>query len=294
MISLLVRLKNRPREPPKPAPAPPAAPAEVPAAVPAEVPSAPEPEPEPTGTEDLQTDEAPEPQIDLDTQTTPPAPPIDPWAETPAAGQPSSTTVPPNLWSDTPQPAPLGVGEGWAETVLASSEPEQRSTLETTAFNRNHDNALAAQAGLEPAQAEDIGPIVASDQAQPQQPAQQQQQQSAEQTQQPIQGKPSQVSALLAPPGLTKRASQRTKQEAAVVMPSERTPGLDRVGVQFGSLNLFDNASSVQQGQGQGLGQSLYEEEPQPQQSTLQEAVPQQEEPRYVHCPRSPTSHCLR
>jgi hypothetical protein len=50
---------------------------------------------------------------------------------------------------------------------------------------------------------------------------------------------------LLVPPGLTKRGSQRSKQDAAVVMPSERSLGIERVGVQFGSLALFDGAGGA-------------------------------------------------
>lgn len=148
------------------------------------------------------------------------------WNEAPAAAPVSSL----GAWG-TPQisraPAPLGVGEGWADAVVAAHEPE-------SAYSAHRQIPEAVEAHLPPNDIDAAGPIVVS----------------APVVEEALESSPAVVEEVAqdkflgaGPPGLTKRASNRPQSEA-VVMP---TAGVGQIGVQFGSLNLFDGQPSFQQ-----------------------------------------------
>ncbi|WAR51910.1 hypothetical protein PtB15_1B347 [Puccinia triticina] len=161
----------------------------------------------------------------------------------------------PNVWNDDPVLQPLGVGEAWAEAVLA--QPNENAT---SIF----DQQAASKLVLTPSDAPNIGPIelttpsvtapvLETTMAQPKNVTDR-----GLQVPEPAsllstgsnQSNPPPTSSILAPPGLTKRASTRKGQEAAVVMPGSGTPTMDRMGLKFGSLSLFgDTAESAEASQ---------------------------------------------
>ncbi|CDR38544.1 RHTO0S03e10660g1_1 [Rhodotorula toruloides] len=212
----------RPPSPPKPAPPPPApvtapAPAAPSAPAPTAAPSAPEAAPEPVSASVLEETSTAGPTISLPTPSAaetaapapaaaPSAPAYDPWGSTPAAAA--------------PQTAPLAVGEGWADSVLASKPAAEQDP----AFKREVD------AHLPPNDITTAGPLEVNSQvAQAAAPAQQQQAQAVQQ--------PAQDKFLGAgPPGLPPKRAQ----QEAVVFPG--AAGIDRLGVQFGSLDLLDGS----------------------------------------------------
>jgi hypothetical protein len=159
----------------------------------------------------------------------------------------SEPSVHRDIWGSTPLAAasePWGtttgsIGEGWAETVLASGESADQ-------FGRSVDSSTAQQqqaAGAAEASVDRAGT------AQTTVPEQQDDAASAKKDK----------DKLLGPPGLTRRAGQRNRQDAAVVMPNERALGVERVGVQFGSLALFDNNAAAG---GETTGQQEQAREP--------------------------------
>lgn len=153
-------------------------------------------------------------------------------------------TTGPNVWNDDPVPAPLGVGEGWAETVLA--RPNDQASI--------FDSQVTNSKLLTPSDAINIAPIEMStpvsssiDVSIPSTAiAQDQGTQTVPETVSihvtPA-SQPGVNMGMSAPPGLSKRANPRKGQEAAVVMPGSGTPNVDRIGLKFGSLSLFDEAS---------------------------------------------------
>ena len=158
----------------------------------------------------------------------------DPWASTPAAA--ATNSAPADAWSDTPaaarglpnatSPAALAIGEGWAETVLADDHPGSfGATTRQTAL------ANAPPAGVDPA-----GPLEQSSAA------------PAKPTKHDIGVGPDPPSQVSTPPGLAKRPAPvgRLQQDQAVVMPQPIGAGAtERIGMQFGSLNLFGNHAPV-------------------------------------------------
>ncbi|PLW14587.1 hypothetical protein PCANC_01504 [Puccinia coronata f. sp. avenae] len=158
----------------------------------------------------------------------------------------------PNVWNDDPVLQPLGVGEAWAEAVLAQPNESTASIF---------DQQAASKLGLTPSEAPNIGPIEMSTpsasapvleptMAPPANVTDRALQVPAEtpsiMTAASIQSTPlPPSSSILAPPGLTKRASTRKGQEAAVVMPGSGTPSMDRMGLKFGSLSLFGEAAET-------------------------------------------------
>jgi len=154
----------------------------------------------------------------------------------------------PNVWNDDPVLQPLGVGEGWAEAVLAQPSESTASIF---------DQQAASKLVLTPSDAPSIGPIemstpsVSAPVLEPTMAPPASVTDRALQVPEPqsimttgsIQSTPLPTSSsILAPPGLTKRASTRKGQEAAVVMPGSGTPSMDRMGLKFGSLSLFGDA----------------------------------------------------
>ncbi|POY72522.1 hypothetical protein BMF94_4348 [Rhodotorula taiwanensis] len=229
----------RPASPPKPqslpppvpvvAPIQPTASQETPAATES---AAPEPVSAPTTAPVLEETAAPSnPTISLPTPSatatesaapastnTQSTPSYDPWGSTPAAA------------AAAPSPAPLAVGEGWADSIVAANQqtPAAADKREIESHLPPHDIATA-------------GPIDVNSSA----AAQQQQQSGAAAASQ--QDKYSGA----APPGLP---AKRAQQEA-VVLPG--SAAVDRVGVQFGSLDLFDGSKPSHQ-QPQQAAQSPY------------------------------------
>lgn len=194
---------HRPAEPPKPAPPPPAMVEQPPPA---------QAEP-PVPVVDIPSENVVE-QIAAATSHN-----VDPWASTPAAA-----TEP---WEARPIG---GVGEGWAETVLAAdSEPSSDVSAPGPAAGVDPAGPLEVTPGV---QDQPSHPITANLEAQ-----------AAQQHPQEAVNKP--LSSVIGPPGLTKRGSQRNHQDAAVVMPNDlRSPGsgaLEHANMQFGSLALFDS-----------------------------------------------------
>jgi hypothetical protein len=156
----------------------------------------------------------------------------------------------PNVWNDDPVLQPLGVGEGWAEAVLA--QPNESTT---SIF----DQQAASKLVLTPSDAPSIGPIeltTPSVTAPVLEPAMAQ---PANVTDHGLhvpepasilnsgsnQSNTLPTTSILAPPGLTKRASTRKGQDAAVVMPGSGTPTMDRMGLKFGSLSLFGETAET-------------------------------------------------
>lgn len=197
--------------------------------------------------------QAPEPVIVVEVPAAEPeAPetaPQDPWSSTPAAAVIDTEAQQPA------EPEALSVGEGWADSIIAKNDyaqsqdisPEQRA-----AQDAQHQRAqeAAPPAGVDPAGALDVHTPAPSEIP------------SQQSTQQP--------ERMAAPPGLSKRASAiRGKQDAPVVMPGS-TPDIERIGVQFGSLNLFGSIPT----------ESAAEELPTQQQQSLYEtpAAQQQQE----------------
>lgn len=183
-----------------------------------EEPAAPEPKPEePAQQQQVDLAAADETAPLLAPKQVEPAASQDPWASTPAAS------------SLEPEAAPLGVGEGWAESIVAAP-----SVIDS----RQHERALEAAppAGIDPAGPLDVHTPVPA--ALPEQQPAFDQPSAIEQTRSSAPNE-----KLNLPPGLSKRASSRMQSDAAVIMPSSSTPDLGGVGVQFGSLNFFGNSS---------------------------------------------------
>lgn len=161
----------------------------------------------------------------------------------------------PNVWNDDLVPQPLGIGEGWADAVLAQPSESKASIFDHQAGN---------QIVLTPSDSANIGPIELStpsatvpiveppsvsilpstnvaDRA-TQVPEAVSIMCAASQQPNTLTSAPS---SILAPPGLTKRTSTRKGQEAAVVMPGSGTPSMDRMGLKFGSLSLFGDTTET-------------------------------------------------
>ncbi|BGP23199.1 hypothetical protein Rt10032_c02g1048 [Rhodotorula toruloides] len=207
----------RPPSPPKPAPPPPApVTAPAPPAPSAPAPTvAPEAAPEPVSAPVLEETSSAAPTTSLPTPSAaktaapaptaaPSTPSYDPWGSTPAAAA---------------QTAPVAVGEGWADSVLASKPAVEQDP----AFTREVD------AHLPPNDITTAGPLEVSSQAAP---AQQPLPQQTQVAQQPAQDK----FLGAGPPGLPPKRAQ----QEAVVFPG--AAGIDRLGVQFGSLDLLDGS----------------------------------------------------
>lgn len=153
----------------------------------------------------------------------------------------------PNVWNEDPLLQSLGVGEGWAETVLAHPTESKTSIFDGQVGNTQL---------LTPSDAINIAPLelntpvsesAADVTSPPTNPsAVIVQEQSTQTFHEPTStqvgptSQPGVSGAISAPPGLSKRANSRKGQEAAVVMPGSSTPSLDRIGLKFGSLSLFD------------------------------------------------------
>lgn len=180
----------------------------------------------------------------------PPLASSEPWAAESIAPGPL------DAWS-TSTPVPLGVGAGWAETVTANA-----TTQDTLSYSHQSNQVpTEVSAHLPPHDVNAAGPIEVSSST------------TLVESILPLASVSTNVDA--GPPGLGKRANARP-QEAAVVMPSHErnttsvtatsTGGIERVGVQFGSLNMFDGQDST-------FGQQV----------PLQEsAVPSQQDQSYV------------
>lgn len=161
----------------------------------------------------------------------------------------------PNVWNDDPVLQPLGVGEGWADAVLSQPTESKASIFDQTT------NKMA----LTPSDAPSIGPIELSTPSttapilepaggsitQPATSVSDRSIQVSDPQSILVAGStqpnppPSTTSSIIAPPGLTKRISTRKGQEAAVVMPGSGTPSMDRMGLKFGSLSLFGDATET-------------------------------------------------
>ncbi|KAK4704479.1 hypothetical protein P7C70_g1734, partial [Phenoliferia sp. Uapishka_3] len=211
----------RPASPPKPTPPPPA-PVAAPPSPPVVSPEPSPPTPEPV------VEETPAPEPEVEAEAAAPTPTSASWNEAPAPG-------PLDAWGSTPgssTPAPLGVGEGWADAVAAAPEPDASYA---------HQIAPEVEAHLPPNDVATAGPIEVSAPAVVEESVQ-----TIPVAPEPVVEAPQEKLFGAGPPGLSKRASNRPQQEG-VVMPSERAAaGLD-IGVQFGSLNLFENQPSFQQ-----------------------------------------------
>jgi len=133
--------------------------------------------------------------------------------------------VPTDPWASTPAAAPQE-GEGWAETVLSSSDNQEVAINQQTFHHAAGSPDLAAampQAGADPA-----GPISLSE----------------DKEEQPVAAQlEAQVEASEAPPGFEKKSSPVVQKAEA---PSAANGLMDRVGVQFGSLGLFDQQAPAQ------------------------------------------------
>ncbi|BGP38405.1 RNAPII degradation factor [Rhodotorula kratochvilovae] len=254
----------RPVSPPKPAPAPIPAPVAAPLApAPAPVESA----PVPAAVEDAQEpvtapaaapaiEEAAAPTISLPSPTpaetaAPAQPAYDPWGSTPAAA---------------PSPAPLAVGEGWADSIVAA----KASTEQDAAFK----SEVAAH--LPPNDIATAGPIDVTAAAAP---VAQAQPQAAAPAQQPAQDK----FLGAGPPGLPPK---RLQQEAVVLPGQGAASAVDRVGLQFGSLDLLDGAKQDAQPE-----QVAQQEAPAAYQQQQQQQVPQQQLQPQVQQPLQQAPH---
>lgn len=205
--------------------------------------------------------------------------PQDPWSSTPAAAVLSSEE------QQSAEPTALPVGEGWADSIIAKNEYDQAQQVtpeEQAAQDAQHQRAqeAAPPAGVNPAGALDVHTPSVNEL--PSQPA---------------------VQQSMAPPGLTKRATAtRGKQDAPVVMPGA-TPDIERMGVQFGSLNLFGSIPaaaeiSVQDEAPQQPQQSLYETAPvqhqQPQQHEVQQPTQSLQDIAQQHAQQAPSDYDIQ
>ncbi|GAA5887267.1 hypothetical protein JCM6882_002468 [Rhodosporidiobolus microsporus] len=264
----------RPPSPPKPvappipivaptpptAPAAPAEPAPEPVSAPTTAPVLEEASSAPTISLPAPSEEpAAEPAVPSTTAT------YDPWGSTPAAAA-------------APSPAPLAVGEGWADSIVAKPAGEQDAAFKSEVAAHLPPNDVATAGPIE------VTPSAVESAAAPAQqvPAQQ----------------PAQDKFLGAgPPGLPPKRAQ----QEAVVLPGS-AGSVDRVGVQFGSLDLLDGSkpsfgSIEAQGesaqekpafQQEAPGQAAFAQVPPavqqqqveqiPQQQQQQQAIPQQQE----------------
>ena len=193
---------RRPITPPKPTPPPPAPVAPKPA-----VAAAPAPEP-------VAVPEPVEQQIVLPEPGTLPV--VSTWGDEPAAPGPL------DAWGSS-TPVPLGVGAGWADSVVAAQDlsyQHPQVTAEIEAHLPPNDIHTAGPIALSTPTVEEVAPA-------------------------PVAAPAQQIDENdkfgPGPPGLAKRASTTAarSQEQAVVMPNERATEVERVGVQFGSLNMF-------------------------------------------------------
>ncbi|GAA98532.1 uncharacterized protein L969DRAFT_88521 [Mixia osmundae IAM 14324] len=151
-----------------------------------------------------------EPQVEQVNMHPQPSQPVshDPWGNTPAAAAAATAH----------DPQSLGIGEAWADSVLASQpEPEHAAPASLPPPGINTAGKLAVDTPAAEAGAplhKDVG-VSASLGPDP--------------------------SDLMGPPGLAARRTQnqRLKQDAPVVMPIERA--VESVGVQFGSLGVHES-----------------------------------------------------
>lgn len=157
----------------------------------------------------------------------------------------------PNVWNDDPVLQPLGVGEGWADAVLTQPKDPKSSIFDKQASGSQiltpsdainiaplELRAPTPSNALDATSVPSIPTVIVA------------QEQSTQTLPDPIlmhvssTSQPASNSSISAPPGLSKRANSRKGQEAAVVMPGSGTPSVDRIGLKFGSLSLFDEASA--------------------------------------------------
>lgn len=223
----------------------------APVAAPVETPAAPAPAAEPV----VITLEEATPLLATEVTTAP----TDPWASTPVAAA---------------EPSALPVGEGWAETVIAQQD-EQPTAADVAQHQR-------AEQAVPPVGTDPAGPLDVHTPAPDALPTQQ----SAFEQPSALASQP-QAPAAAGPPGLasTKRSAQPKNRDAAVIMPGS-TPDVDKVGVQFGSLNLFGSVDAApsapqeqpQQDQPAAPQQSLYETSAMPQQQQIEQSQVQPEQ----------------
>lgn len=196
-------------------------------------------------------------------ETSVPAVSADPWASTPVAAVVAAAT----------EPSALPVGEGWADAVIAQDQPV------STADIAQH---LRAEEAAPPLGSDPAGPLDVHTPAPDALPTQQ----SAFEQPSALASQPEQqAQAASGPPGLGKRSAQPKNRDAAVIMPGS-TPDVDKVGVQFGSLNLFGSidaapAQEQQQPQEQAPAaqqQSLYETSAPQQPAQIEQQQPQQQQ----------------
>ncbi|GAA5839853.1 hypothetical protein JCM11251_001232 [Rhodosporidiobolus azoricus] len=261
----------RPPSPPKPV----APPVPIVSSTPAAATAAPvEPAPEPVSaptTAPVLEDAPSAPTISLPAPSEEPAsePTVpsttasyDPWGSTPAA-------------ASAPSPAPLAVGEGWADSIVAKPSGEQDAAFKAEVASHLPPNDIATAGPIE------VTPsaVESAPAAAPQQPAQDK-------------------FLGAGPPGLPPKRAQ----QEAVVLPGSAS-SVERVGVQFGSLDLLDGSKpsfgsieSAQQesapekpafqqeapGQASAFAQTApsapQQQVEQPQQAVQQHAIPQQQE----------------
>ena len=206
----------------------------------------------------------------------------DPWASTPAAAQNSTAGNYPS--------APLGVGESWAETVLAPNGDEVSANQQAYHHAAGSPDIASAlpDEGVDPAGPLEVDESAAQDQSletsiaptavddsQPPVAAQleaqvhQQEQEDAvhQQQHQKQTSEQSSAPAMSGPPGFgQKQQAQRHSQDNAA-----QNPAVDRTAVQFGNLGLFDQGG-IQSGHQQNSQQNGYAHVAQAQQpSEMQE-----------------------
>ena len=160
------------------------------------------------------------------------------------------------------EPSALPVGEGWADAVIA----QDAAPVDVAQHQR-------AEQAVPPLGSDPAGPLDVHTPAADALPTQQ----SAFEQPSALASQQSEVPAA-GPPGLGKRSTQPKNRDAAVIMPGS-TPDVDKVGVQFGSLNLFgsiDAAPSAEQPQQQQQEQASAPQQQQPQ-SLYETSVPQQQ-----------------
>ena len=167
----------------------------------------------------------------------------DPWAATSLA-----STVQQQQQQDSSELVPLGVGEGWADAVIAQDDAALLDEHEDIEQHKRAE-AAAPPAGVDPAGPLDVHTPV---------PEALPSQQPAFNLPSALEGsssieEPSSAYPMMSvptdklggPPGLTKRSMSRMQQDAPVIISGVTgSSDIDRAGVQFGSLNLFGNSES--------------------------------------------------
>ena len=202
----------------------------------------------------------------------------DPWAST------VSTAVQQQL-QEAAEPPPLGVGEGWADSIISKDDT---TLLDQAEDIEQHKRAEAAvpPVGIDPAGPLDVHTPAAE----------------ALSSHQPTFDLPSTLEEvapaerMIGPPGLSRRGGSRMQQDAPVIISGTNgSSDVDRIGVQFGSLNLFGNSdadhslvpSLVPQNNHQAASQqSLYETPTSLEQQKSQE--PSQAAPLQSHTDQIP------